>query len=112
VKRCLFLFLLVALLASAQEPAKPRVVEITAKRFEFAPNVVTLHRGEAVTIRLNAIDHAHGLLVKPLGIDLDADRGSPDEITITPAAAGSFPAICDHYCGSGHGSMKMKFIVD
>jgi cytochrome c oxidase subunit 2 len=111
VKRCLFLFLLVALVASAQEPAKPRVVEITAKRFEFAPNVVTLRRGEAVTIRLNAIDHAHGLLVKPLGIDLDADRGNPDEITITPAAAGSFPAICDHYCGMGHGNMKMTFVV-
>jgi cytochrome c oxidase subunit 2 len=111
VKRCLLLLLLVASLASAQEPAKPRVVEITAKRFEFAPNVVTLRRGEPVTIRLTALDRSHGLLVKPLGIDLDADSGNPDEITVTPKEAGTFPAICDHYCGMGHGNMKMTFVV-
>lgn len=116
MKKCLFLFsfvfLLAALLASAQQPASPRVIEITAKRFEFAPKAVTLRRGEPVTIRLNAVDHAHGLLLKPLGIDLDADRGDPDEVTITPKAAGTYPAICDHYCGMGHGNMKMTFVVE
>jgi cytochrome c oxidase subunit 2 len=112
VKKSLILILFLASLASAQQPAPPRVIEITAKRFEFAPNVVTLRRGEPVTIRLTALDRAHGLLVKPLGVDLDADRGEPDEITITPKAAGSFPAICDHYCGMGHGNMKMTFVVE
>lgn len=111
MKRSLIVLLFLASLASAQQPS-PRVVEITAKRFEFAPNVVTLRRGEPVTIRLTALDRAHGLLVKPLGIDLDSDRGDPDEITITPKAAGSFPAICDHYCGMGHGNMKMTFVVE
>ena len=112
MKRSILCLLFVASLASAQQPASPRVIEITAKRFEFAPNVVTLHRGEPVTIRLTALDRAHGLLVKPLGIDLDADRGGPDEVTITPKAAGTFPAICDHYCGMGHGNMKMTFVVE
>jgi cytochrome c oxidase subunit 2 len=111
VKRLCLLLLLAASLASAQQPA-PRVIEISAKRFEFAPNVVTLRRGEPVTIRLTALDRAHGLLVKPLGIDLDADHGDPDEVTITPKAAGTFPAICDHYCGMGHGNMKMTFVVE
>ena len=111
MKRLCLLLLLAASLASAQQPA-PRVIEITAKRFEFAPNVVTLRRGEPVTIRLTALDRAHGLLVKPLGIDLDAGHGDPDEVTITPKAAGTFPAICDHYCGMGHGNMKMTFVVE
>lgn len=111
MKRLCLLLLLAASLASAQQPA-PRVIEITAKRFEYAPNVVTLRRGEAVTIRLTSLDRAHGLLVKPLGIDLDADHGDPDEVTITPKAAGTFPAICDHYCGMGHGNMKMTFVVE
>lgn len=112
MKRCLLLLLFAAPLISAEEPAKPRVIEITAKRFEFAPNAVTLRAGEPVTIRLTSLDHAHGLLVKPLGIDLDAGEGEHDEITITPKAAGTFPAICDHYCGMGHGNMKMKFVVE
>ena len=90
----------------------PRVVDISAKRFEFTPKEVHLHVGEPVTIKLSSTDRAHGLLVKELGIDLDADVDQPDSVTITPAERGSFQAICDHYCGAGHGNMKMTFIVE
>jgi cytochrome c oxidase subunit II len=98
-----------ALLLHAE--ATPRVVEISAKRFEFAPNTITLKKGEPVTIRMTASDHSHGLFVKPLGLDLDAAPGKPDEATITPTQAGQFLAICDDYCGSGHGNMKMTIVV-
>ena len=98
-------------LSLAQEPT-PRVVEISAKKFEFNPKQITLKRGERVTIRVVSSDRAHGFLVKPLGLDLDADLGKPAEKTITPDTAGTFPAICDHYCGSGHGNMKMTVIVE
>ncbi|HEX7677648.1 MAG TPA: cupredoxin domain-containing protein [Thermoanaerobaculia bacterium] len=101
----------ITLLSVAQETT-PRVVEITAKRFEFNPKQITLKRGERVTIRVVSTDRAHGFLVKPLGLDLDADLGKPSEKTITPDTAGTFPAICDHYCGSGHGNMKMTVIVE
>jgi len=113
VKRTLIVIVLIVItqLGLAQEPA-PRVIEITARRFEFNPKQITLKRGEPVTIRLVSTDRAHGLLVKPLGVDLDADDGKPAQITITPDAAGTFPAICDHYCGSGHGNMKMTVIVE
>jgi len=105
-------YLLAILFALAQADTSPRVVEISAKRFEFNQKEVHLRAGEPVTIRLVSTDHAHGLLVKDLGIDLDAAEGRPDSITITPAHAGTYPAICDHYCGSGHGNMKMSFVVE
>ena len=89
-----------------------RVVEIHAKRFSFTPDTVTLQQGERVTIRLIADDRAHGLLVKPLGIDLDASPSGPAEIAIVAAQPGKYPAICDHYCGMGHGGMKMTFVVE
>jgi cytochrome c oxidase subunit 2 len=113
MKRTIVVLLVVAAtqLGLAQEPA-PRVVEITAKRFEFNPKQITLKHGEKVTLRLISTDRAHGLLIKPLGVDLDADSGQPSEITITPETAGTYPAICDHYCGSGHGNMKMSVIVE
>jgi len=101
----------VTLLGVAQE-TPPRVVEIAARKFEFSPRQITLKRGERVTIRVVSSDRAHGFLVKPLGLDLDADVGKPGEKTITPDTAGTFPAICDHYCGSGHGNMKMTVIVE
>jgi cytochrome c oxidase subunit II len=103
--------LIAAALARAQS-APARVIEISAKRFEFAPKEITLKAGEPVTIRLTASDHAHGLLLKPLHIDLDAMPGKPDEVTITPTETGRYSAICDDYCGSGHGGMKMTFIVE
>ena len=99
------------LLATAQESA-PRIVDISSKKFEFAPNAITLKKDEAVTIRLTATDRAHGLLVQELGVDLDAAPGKPAERTITPHEAGTFGAICDHYCGAGHGGMKMTFVVE
>jgi cytochrome c oxidase subunit 2 len=114
MKRTLIVVILAtATIAVAQQAAPPaRVVEVGAKRFEFTPNVITLKKDEPVTIRLSSSDRSHGLLVKPLGIDLDADNGAPDEVTITPHEAGRYAAICDHYCGSGHGNMKMTIVVE
>jgi cytochrome c oxidase subunit 2 len=103
---------LVSLIVMMSTP-DTRVVEIHAKRFSFSPDTVTLKRGEHVTVRLISDDRAHGLLVKPLGIELDASPNAPDEISIVaPAQAGTYPAICDHYCGMGHGGMKMQFAVE
>lgn len=92
-------------------PAQPHVVTVSAKKFSFTPAELTLKRGETVTIRETSEDRAHGLFQKELGIELDAKPGSPDEVTITPAKPGRYVAICDHFCGSGHGNMKMVITV-
>ena len=105
-------YFLVLLFALMQVQPSPSVVEISAKRFEFSQKEIHLRAGQPVTIRLVSTDHMHGLLVKELGVDLDAGEGQPDSVTITPARPGTYPAICDHYCGSGHGNMKMTFIVE
>src|SRR5437870_4953491 len=49
----------------------PRVVAITAKRFEFSPSEITLKQGETVPLQLRSEDTTHGLFVRPLGIDKD-----------------------------------------
>ena len=90
----------------------PRVVEITAKRYEFSPKEITLKRGETVTIRLTSEDVTHGFFMKALGIDAVIDPGKPTEITLTPQTAGTFTTICDHFCGEGHGNMHMKIVVE
>jgi cytochrome c oxidase subunit II len=95
----------------AQE-SQPRVVTISAKRFEFTPNQITLKRGEPVTLRVSAEDRDHGFYQKNLGIELDLTPDHASEVTITPQTAGRFVAICDHFCGSGHGNMKMVINVE
>jgi cytochrome c oxidase subunit 2 len=122
-KKCLSLSLsLACLLAaaaiSANAQAAPpagsaaRVIEISAKRFEFTPNTITLKRGETVLLRLKSQDVTHGFYSKQLKVDELIEPGKVVEVKVTPQTAGTFTIICDHFCGSGHGNMKMSVIVE
>jgi cytochrome c oxidase subunit II len=90
---------------------QPRVVEIKASKFQFSPSEITLKKGEPVILRLTSADRTHGFLLKPLKIDTDIPPGKPTDIAVTPTAAGQYIVICDHYCGTGHGNMRMKVTV-
>ncbi len=97
---------------STQAQGTARVIEITAKRFEFTPNVITLKRGEPVILRVKSADVTHGFFSKQLKIDEVIEPGKTVDVKITPQTAGSFTLICDHFCGSGHGNMKMAIVVE
>ncbi|HYL58417.1 MAG TPA: cupredoxin domain-containing protein [Candidatus Acidoferrales bacterium] len=90
---------------------EPRVIEIKAKKYEFAPAEITLKKGEPVVLRLTSTDRVHGFMSKPLKIDTDIPNDTTRDVAITPDTAGDFTVICDHYCGLGHGGMKMKVTV-
>lgn len=98
--------------AAVGRPAEPRVIDITAKRFEFAPPEITLKKGETVTLRLRSLDVTHGFFQRALGIDLEIVPGKTAEVTLTPQVPGRYLTICDHFCGSGHGNMKMTIVVE
>ena len=91
--------------------ANPKVIEISAKKFEFTPSQITLKKGEPVILRLSSSDRVHGFMSKPLKIDTDIPADKSADIPVTPDTAGDFTVICDHYCGLGHGNMKMKVSV-
>ncbi len=96
----------------AKAAANPRVVAISAKRFEFSPNQIALKQGEPVLLQLTTEDVKHGFLQKALKIDADVVPGKTAEVTITPQTKGRFTTICDNFCGSGHGNMKMTIVVE
>jgi cytochrome c oxidase subunit 2 len=89
----------------------PQVVKITASKFHFTPDRITLAKGQPVTLQLTSTDRTHGFMVKPLGIDTDIDPGKTTAVTIRPEKAGTYTTICDHYCGLGHNSMEMTIVV-
>ncbi len=90
----------------------PQVIEITAKRFEFTPNKITLKKGEPVILRLTSADVVHGFFLRPLKIDEVIPPGKTTEVKVTPETAGTFTTICDHFCGVNHGNMKMTIVVE
>jgi cytochrome c oxidase subunit 2 len=91
---------------------EPKVINITAKRFEFSPNQITLKRGEPVKLVLTSNDVTHGFFLKPLKIDEVIVPGKTTEINLTPQTAGTYLLICDHFCGVNHGAMNMKIVVE
>lgn len=94
---------------NAQEP---KVIEITAKRYAFAPNKITLKKGETVTLRLHSEDVIHGFFSRQLKIDETIEPGKTADVTLTPQTVGTFTTICDHFCGAGHGNMAMTIVVE
>ena len=96
----------------ARAEESPRVIVITAKRFAFSPNEITLKKGETVKLQLRSEDVTHGFFLRPLRIDTDIPAGQTAEVTVTPQEVGRYRAICDHFCGAGHGAMKMTIVVE
>ena len=95
---------------AAQESA--RVIPIVAKKFAYSPSEVRLKKGETVTLLLKTEDVAHGLKSKDLQLDAKIVPGQETKVTVTPQTAGTFTAFCSTFCGSGHMSMRMTFIVE
>jgi cytochrome c oxidase subunit 2 len=98
--------------AVARADTGPRIIKITASKFQFAPKRIVLKKGEPVTLQLTSTDRIHGFLIRALKIDTDIVPGKAKDMTVTPQVAGTFKAICDHYCGVGHGNMKMTVVVE
>lgn len=96
---------------SARADAMP-VVEITAKRFAFSPDKITLKKGQTVKLRLHSEDVEHGFLLRSLKLDEEIPAGQTTEVVVTPETAGTFTTICDHFCGANHGNMNMTIVVE
>ncbi len=108
----LLAFLPVAVYATDAVTAESgQVIKITAKRFEYNPNKITLKKGVPVTLEFTSLDRLHGFSCPDLGIRGDILPGKGLKIQFTPQKAGTFPFHCDIFCGEGHENMTGEFIV-
>jgi cytochrome c oxidase subunit 2 len=90
----------------------PRVIHITAKRFGFTPDKITLKAGEPVKLVLHSEDVTHGFFMRKLKIDETIEPGKNTEVMLTPDTPGTYTTICDHFCGVNHGNMNMTIVVE
>jgi heme/copper-type cytochrome/quinol oxidase subunit 2 len=106
----------------------PRVIQIIADKDntfkvpgESKP-VITLQRGETVTLRITSHfggeksrdNYVHSFVVKKLrdeGWDLRLKEGTEDFTVTAPKAPGEYLAECTVKCGRGHDDMNMKVVV-
>lgn len=102
--------LLPALEADAQ-PA-PIVVKIVAKKFDFAPARIVVHKGVPVNLELTSADRKHGFAAPDLGIRVDIKPNETTRVRFVPSKLGTFAFHCDVFCGDGHESMTGEFVVE
>jgi cytochrome c oxidase subunit II len=89
----------------------PRVIAVSAKKFEFSVKEITVRKGETVVIELTSEDRVHGLSLPAFGVRGDAVPGAVTRISFTPDRAGSFEYLCDVFCGDGHEDITGTLIV-
>ncbi len=88
-----------------------QVIKITAKRFEYSPNQITVKKGAPVVLEFTSLDRLHGFNCPGLGIRTDIVPGKVNRLRFVPAKVGTFPFHCDNFCGSGHEGMTGAITV-
>jgi len=88
-----------------------QVIKITAKKFEYSPNEVTVKRGVPVTLEFTSLDRVHGFNCPGLGIRADIIPEKVNRVNFVPQKSGTFDFHCDVFCGDGHEDMTGKIIV-
>jgi len=89
-----------------------RTIRIEAGNYEYAPSLVTVHRGDHVTLELVALDVVHGLHLDGYGVDMTADPGQTARTTFVADRAGTFTIRCSVPCGPLHPFMIGRLRVD
>ena len=98
--------------SAAPGAAEGDAIKVTAKKYEFDPNVIRVKKGDHVKLVITATDHDHGFKLEALQIDQLLKKGEATPVEFTADQAGTFPFECSHFCGLGHRKMKGELIVE
>lgn len=94
------------------QKSEGRVIEVTARRFNFTPNQIRVKRGEVVTLALQTQDFPHGFNMPDFDQRVDLIPGKVVKVRLEPSRAGRFSFLCDNFCGDGHEQMGGVLIVE
>jgi cytochrome c oxidase subunit 2 len=110
-----FMMVTFAFAASGADQAKQpeQVIKMTAKKFEYNPNVIKIKAGVPVVFEFTSLDRVHGFTVPDLGgARLTIEPGKTNRVTILAPKAGTYEFHCDLFCGEGHEGMTGKIIAE
>lgn len=94
------------------ENGQAREIAITAKRFSFTPDTITVKQGEKIRLKITSEDVSHGFSILELGINEVVEPGKETVVELTPTKKGSFRYFCSVECGNGHLAMQGKLVVE
>jgi len=91
--------------------AEEKIIKVVARKFVFIPSEIPLKVGEPVVIELTAPEVVMGFNLPEFKVRTDVIPGQPNRVKFTPDKAGTFPFVCDIFCGDGHEGMEGKVVV-
>jgi cytochrome c oxidase subunit II len=86
--------------------APEKIIQITARRFEYSPSQITLKKDEPVVLEIKSEDVKHGFSLPDFSLRSDVPPGETARVRFTPDKTGEFTFVCDIFCGSGHEDMQ------
>lgn len=104
-------FLALGLVVSSTAQPPPRVIDVTAKKYEFVPSTIEVTQGERVVLRVTATDRLHGIGIKRFKVNTEVPRGKTVDVEFVASEAGTFPVLCTEDCGKGHDDMTGTLVV-
>ena len=96
----------------AQSTAPGTEIQITAEKYDFKPDTITVKKGDQVKLVITAMDRDHGFKIDAFHINQKLPKGQPVTVELTADQAGKFPFQCSQFCGLGHGKMKGTLVVE
>jgi len=108
---CIVVLMVFVAQAWGQTVPPEQAVTITAKKFQFTPNEITVRQGAPVVLRITSQDVLHGFSCPGLKIRTDVKPGVENVLRFTPDKTGVFAFHCDNFCGTGHGEMTGTITV-
>lgn len=74
--------------------------------------ILKLKKGQTYRVHLGSLDLNHGWSLQPTNMNFQVLPGYDHVLTITPTQAGTFPVVCNEFCGIGHHLMTGRIIVE
>lgn len=91
--------------------APPGEIYLIARQFGWFP-ILKLRARETYRLHMSSVDFQHGFSLQPLNMNFQVVPGYDHVITIQPQAPGTYPIVCNEFCGIGHQNMVGKIIVE
>lgn len=91
--------------------APPGDVYLVARQFAWFPTL-KLRSGETYRLHVSSADVQHGFSLLPMNMNFQVVPGYDHVITMKPQAPGTYPIVCNEFCGIGHQNMVGKIIVE
>ncbi len=104
-------FVALGLVVTLAAQQAPRVIEVTAKKYDFEPSTIEVQQGERVILRVTSTDRLHGIGIKKFKVNREVPRGKTVDVEFVASEPGTFAVICTEDCGKGHDDMTGTLIV-